>query len=59
VFDAWSTPVNLGTTVNSGAVDQRPYLSSDRQTLFFASDRPGGSGALDLYVTIRTKHGDR
>jgi hypothetical protein len=59
VFDPWSALENLGQTVNSGAVDQRPYLASDRQTLFFASDRAGGFGALDLYVTTRTKHGGR
>ena len=59
VFDAWSAPVNLGPTVNSATVDQRPYLASDRQTLFFASDRPGGVGGLDLYVTVRAKRGGR
>jgi hypothetical protein len=57
VFDAWSAPVNLGSTVNSSTIDQGPYLDSDRQTLFFASDRPGGSGGLDLYMTVRSKHG--
>ena len=59
VFDAWSAPVNLGPTVNSATIDQGPSLASDRQTLFFASDRPGGSGGLDLYLTVRTKHGGR
>jgi WD40 repeat protein len=55
VFDAWSTPVNLGTTVNTMANDLQAYLSPDRQMLFFASDRPGGFGGLDLYFTTRTK----
>jgi WD40 repeat protein len=54
--DPWSTPVNLGSTVNSGAADQQPYIAGDRRTLFFASNRPGeGLGGLDLYVTTRTK----
>ena len=30
-------------------------LASDRQTLFFGSDRAGGFGGVDLYVTTRTK----
>ena len=59
VFDPWSAPVNLGRLVNSATIDQRPYLASDRQTLFFGSDRPGGYGGVDLYVTSRVKHGGR
>jgi len=54
-LDAWSTPVNLGNTVNTAAADQNPYLSSDGKTLFFASDRAGGFGLMDLYMSTRTK----
>lgn len=54
-FDTWSAPVNVGAVVNSGANEQTPYLSSDRRLLFLASDRPGGSGGLDLYVTSRER----
>ena len=59
VLDGWSGLVNLGSVVNSSTIDQRPYLSSDRETLFFASDRPGGAGGLDLYVTTRERRGGR
>ena len=52
---SWSTPVNVGVPVNTSAAEQRSYLSSDGETLFFASDRPGGFGATDLYVTTRSK----
>ena len=54
VFDAWSDPINLGSPVNSELVDVQPYVSSDRETLFFASNRPGG-GPTDIYVSTRTK----
>jgi hypothetical protein len=54
-LDAWSTPVNLGITVNTTVIDQNPYISSDSKTLFFSSDRPGGIGSLDIYMTTRTK----
>ena len=54
-LDVWSTPVNLGATINTAFVEQNAYLSSDNKTLFFASDRPGGSGGLDLYMITRTK----
>lgn len=55
VFDLWSAPVNLGPTVNSQSNDQAPAISSDGETLFFASDRPGGYGGIDIYMTTRTK----
>ena len=55
-LDPWSAPVNLGATVNSTSVDQQPFITSDRETLFFASDRPGGVGTLDIYVTTRERN---
>jgi hypothetical protein len=56
VFEPWSAPENLGPTVNSASNDQQPYIAADRQTLFFASDRSGGFGALDLLMSKRTKN---
>jgi hypothetical protein len=53
--DLWSTPVPLGPTVNSTAVDGGPALSWDGTTLFFYSNRPGGFGGNDLYMSTRTK----
>ena len=54
VSDAWSAPINLGSTLNSELVDVQPYISSDRETLFFASNRPNG-GPTDLYMSTRAK----
>ncbi len=56
--DAWSIPVNLGNTINTVFFEQNPYLSFNGKTLFFASDRLGGSGGLDLYMIKRSKHRD-
>ncbi len=57
-LDAWSTPVNLGSTINTAFIEQNAYLSSDSKTLFFSSDRPGGFGGPDLYMITRTRlHG--
>lgn len=50
----WSKPVNLGSTVNSSSSDLHPNISSDGLSLYFASNRTGGSGGLDLWVTTRT-----
>jgi hypothetical protein len=55
VFDAWSEPINPGSPLNSDVVDVHAYISSDRETLFFASTRPGALGSADIYMTTRTK----
>jgi len=53
--DPWSTPVNLGSVVNSTGADNRPALSFDGTELYFQSTRSGGFGAQDLYLSTRTK----
>jgi Tol biopolymer transport system component len=53
IHDAWSTPINLGPVVNTPSNDRAPYLSPDGKTLFFSSDRPGGFGDNDFYMTTR------
>jgi Tol biopolymer transport system component len=55
VSEPWSTPENLGTTVNSPAADIMPALSATGRTLYFASSRPGGIGGNDLYVSTRAR----
>ena len=55
VNGTWSTPINLGAVVNSASGENFPSLSADRTSLFFSSDRPGGFGATDLYVSTRQK----
>ena len=68
--DNWSIPVNLNRdnlnkcsllgvapcpVVNTSANDGAPALSWDGLTMIFYSNRSGGSGGNDLYVTTRTK----
>jgi len=54
----WSAPVNLGEVVNSGFADQNPDISRDGLSLYFASDRPGGFGGLDIWVARRASAND-
>jgi len=54
-LDPWGTPVNLGPVVNSSAFDGAPALSFDGTTLYFFSERLGGLGNRDLYVTTRAR----
>ena len=57
-LDPWSTPVNLGPTVNyPGYITGAPALSWDGTTLYCYSTRPGPPrfGVRDLYVATREK----
>lgn len=45
----WTTPTNMGEKVNSPYWDSQPTLSADGRTIYFASDRPGGVGGIDIY----------
>jgi hypothetical protein len=51
--DAWGTPVNLGSTINSSSWDIGPSISADGLSLFFSSNRPGGSGGMDIWLSTR------
>jgi Tol biopolymer transport system component len=53
--DPWSPPTNLGPVVNTAAGESRVALSFDGTALYMISDRPGGSGNVDVWVTTRTK----
>ena len=55
--DAWSQPAVLAAPVNTLANDQQAAIASDRETLYFASNRPGSFGDLDIWVTRRSKSG--
>ena len=59
--DAWSEPEALRDYVNlSGATILTPFViyTAERELLFFASDRPGGFGGLDLYGCERPLDAD-
>src|SRR2546426_10908058 len=49
----WSEPVNLGPVVNSSALDANAGLSPDEHTLYFISNRPGGLGGNDIWMSRR------
>jgi hypothetical protein len=53
IDDPWGPVVNLGPTVNSAYWEGTGSISADGLFLFFSSNRPGGYGSGDLYVTRR------
>ena len=62
--DPWSLAIDLNndnvnkggdSVVNTTANDGAPTLSWDGQTMIFYSNRPGGLGGNDLYMSTRQK----
>ena len=41
--------MNLGPAINSSSGETSPYFSADGSTLYFGSDRAGGSGNVDIW----------
>jgi OmpA-OmpF porin, OOP family len=58
VGDEWSVPVNLGPNVNSTEWESQPALSADGRTLYFVSDRRGGLGRRDIWVSQQNEKGE-
>jgi len=54
----WSEPKTLGKHVNTEYSETTVTLSPDGKTMFFASNRKGGFGGLDIWVTHRDKKGE-
>ncbi len=51
VGNFWSTPENLGSMINSDKWESQPSLSADGRTLYFSSNRSGGYGMRDIWVS--------
>lgn len=49
----WDTPTKLPDTVNSAFNERAAFESPDGHSLYFASNRSGGKGDFDLYVSSR------
>jgi hypothetical protein len=51
--DEWGPPVNLGPIINTSLNEMVPAFSRDGHLLFFSSNRLGGFGGLDIWVSRR------
>lgn len=51
----WSKSKPLNKNINTKYFEGNACVSRDGLTLYFSSNRPGGSGALDLYKSVRNK----
>jgi len=53
VEDPWGPPQKLGPEINTPYIEGGPSISADGHSLYFASNRPGGFGSTDIYVSRR------
>lgn len=49
--DGWTEAEPFGATINTAYYEGMPCLSGDNKKLYFASDKPGGYGGMDIWVT--------
>ncbi|MEA3461025.1 MAG: OmpA family protein [Bacteroidota bacterium] len=52
--DRWSIPKNAGSPLNSRYSEKHPAISADGRILYFTSNRPGGLGSYDIWMSVRT-----
>ena len=53
----WSIEENLGDSINTDFWESSPAISPDKRVLYFSSNRPGGYGGADLYVSYLKPNG--
>ena len=54
---SYSKPENLGPAVNSRYSETSPVIAPDESYLIFGSDKPGGFGLIDRYISFRQADG--
>jgi OmpA-OmpF porin, OOP family len=52
IGNEWTPPKNLGSNINSTDWESQPSLSADGRVLYFISDRNGGVGRRDLWISV-------
>lgn len=58
VNDAWTPITKLNKNINTKFYESHASVSADGKRLIFASNREGGFGELDLYISKRDAAGD-
>lgn len=57
VGGVWSKPENIGNIVNDATANLvDPFITADGNTLYFSSDKKGGQGGYDIWVTHKSKN---
>lgn len=53
----WSTPVNMGPTINTKFDEESPFIAVDNKTLYFSSNNEKSMGGFDIFVTTADNNG--
>jgi outer membrane protein OmpA-like peptidoglycan-associated protein len=53
----WTNPRNLGKPINTGDWESQPAISANGDQLIFTSNRPGGKGKMDFWISKRLANG--
>jgi|WetSurMetagenome_2_1015567.scaffolds.fasta_scaffold00930_6 outer membrane protein OmpA-like peptidoglycan-associated protein len=53
----WTKIKNLGKNINTIYWESHGFITPDGNTLYFTSNRPGGSGELDIWISEKDKDG--
>ena len=53
----WTEPVSMGNSINSSADEKEASLSKDGNLLYFSSNRKGGYGKFDIYMSQKSANG--
>ncbi len=51
----WARTIKLNKNINTKYWESQASISEDGTRLIFSSDRPGGFGGLDLYISVKNK----
>lgn len=54
----WQAPKKLGLNINTKDNESFAYITSDGNTLLFSSDKPGGYGGYDIYMSEKLSSGE-
>jgi outer membrane protein OmpA-like peptidoglycan-associated protein len=55
--NGWGTPVNIGSNVNSNYLESTASITPDGKIIYFASNRIGGFGGMDIYKVEKNSKG--
>ena len=50
---SWSSPVHMGSNINSTGYEISPFLSESTDTLYFSSNGFGGQGDADIFYSVK------
>lgn len=53
----WGRPENMDSPINTSKWETQPSISADGKTLYFVSNRPGGFGGADIWISNLAPNG--